>query len=156
MDFSVWHMGTGSASTANFLRIVGFDATTTYADTGHGIAFLFAGNLSNNDTRFLGNYVHHTGKPLDWKAEDGPGYRVGPLYFQGFGPHGRVEIGWCEFAYNNGQSQFFGHYSTDRINELHYHDNEIHHTSTPPWIGGAVAVSAVFGGGDANSTLPYC
>lgn len=146
---SVLAMSTGSQSTADYIRFVGLDATTTAAATGTGVCFWFTGNLSNSDSKFYGNYVHHTGKALDWVESDGSGYRVGPIYFQGFGKHGTVDVGWNEFAYNNGQSQFYGHYYTDRITLLKYHDNYIHHTASAPQTRSGP--SAVFGGGDDNS-----
>ncbi len=141
-----------SYSSSNYLRFVGMDARTTAAATGTGVCFWLTGNQGQSDVKFYGNYVHHTGKALDWEEADGSGYRVGPIYFQGFGDHGSVDVGWNEFAYNNGQSQFYGHYCTDSIALLHYHDNYIHHTSTPPWVyDGVPAQSAVFGGGDDSS-----
>ena len=74
---SVLGIATGSHSTANYLRIVGMDETTTVAHTGTGICNWFTGNDGMVDTVFVGNYVHHTGKPLDWQPGDGDGYRVG-------------------------------------------------------------------------------
>jgi len=138
----------GQLSSANHIRFVGVDATTTTASTGHGVCFWFSANDGQDDVKFYGNYVHHTGKPLDWVAEDGSGYRVGPIYFQGHGTHEAVDVGWNEFAYNNGQSQIYGHYHTDSVTLLKYHDNYVHHTSTPPVS--VSAMYAVFGGGDDN------
>lgn len=141
-------ISTGSISTADYIRFIGFDATTTAANIGLGVCFWFTGNKSNADTKFYGNYVHHVGKPLNWKEEDGSGYRVGPIYFQGFGQHGTVDVGWNEFAWNNGQSQFYGHYHDDKITLLKYHDNYVHHTASAP--AATSGSTAVFGGGDDN------
>lgn len=150
--FSISHISTGSYSTMDNTRWVGFDGTTTAAATGTGVGFWFTGNESNSGTKFYGNYIHHVGKALDWEEADGSGYRVGPIYFQGFGDHtGVVDIGWNEFAWNNGQSQFYGHYHTDVLSELRYHDNYVHHTSTAPVE--TVASTAVFGGGDDNHVV---
>jgi len=148
---AVWAIDNGGAAggTINNVRLVGNDATTTQASIGLGIAFQIPANAGSENFKMLGNYIHHTGKPLDWQESDGSGYRVGPLYFSGFGIHGGVtEVAWNEFAYNNGQSQFYGHHAADRIVMLKYHDNIIHHTSTQPTE--VIAVSAVFGGGDSN------
>ena len=165
MDYFVWSKLTWVASNAawaidnagaaggtiNNVRLVGNDARTTQASIGKGIAFQIPANAGSDNFKMLGNYIHHTGKPLDWEPADGSGYRVGPLYFSGFGIHGGItEVAWNEFAYNNGQSQFYGHHAADRLVRLKYHDNIVHHTSTPPTQ--TFAVSAVFGGGDSNDT----
>ncbi len=150
---AVWAIDNGGATggTINNVRLVGNDATTTQSSIGKGIAFQIPANAGSENFKMLGNYIHHTGKSLNWVPSDGSGYRVGPLYFSGFGIHsGITEVAWNEFAYNNGQSQFYGHHATDKIALLKYHDNLIHHTSTQPTD--VIAVSAVFGGGDSNDT----
>ena len=144
-------IGGGDDNSADNVRIIGFDATTTAASTGTGVAFWFSGgNTINFNTVFYGNYVHHTGKALNWVFADGSGYRVGPVYFEGFGKHGTVDVGWNEFAYNNGQCQFFGHFDTDEITLLKYHDNINRYTAINSISD--VGNTIVFGGGDDNNS----
>ena len=150
---AVFYLGNNGRGRADALRLVGFDATTCEARAGHGTAFQPEANAGLRDLRFLGNYVHHTGKPLDWQEGDGSGYRSGPLYLGGWGTYeGVTEVAYNEFAYNNGRVQFFGHKQGDALEHLSFHHNWIHHTATPPWSSGAGSVSVVFGDGDPSGS----
>ena len=112
---------TGAYTGDSYLRFVGLDATTTQASSGSGIIFpLSAGYYGQDHIYLYGNYLHHAGK----LNEDEPhGYKVGAMYFSGYGVHNYLYIAWNEIYRNNGTCQFYGHIDSDSIDYLYIHDN---------------------------------
>lgn len=136
-----WAYNPGGQIDKSF-HIIGNDITTQMADIGQGIAI--NPYTSAHDMRIWGNYFHGVGKIND---NDPFGYKVQPIYFGG-GHSTLLDIGWNEFAKNNGTStQVFGHFYEDSMDLLLWHDNYSHDNGRS---------SLVIGGGDPSSAQPYC
>ncbi len=123
------------------IRIIGMDMTTTHAATGVGMGMLVFSSWY--DVRVYGNYFHHVGK---LNETDPHGYKVQPIYFAGGGQSKNVYIGWNEFYKNNGTLQFYGHWVSDRLEHLYFHDNFVRDNGT--------SIMAV-GGGDPSADPQY-
>ena len=126
----------GNTTWDSHLRIVGWDLTTTYAALGVGMGIMAAGDKEY--TYILGNYMHHVGKALE---TDPHGYKVEPIYWQGFGDSDYTYIGYNEMYDNNGTLQVYGHLTTDNIDHIYIHNN---------LINGSGTTGIVVGGGDAS------
>jgi hypothetical protein len=133
--------GSDYASRDTYNRWIGNDAST-YAE-GMTI-FSFAAGYGGGQTylHFYGNHLHDPN--VDTRGDRGGGAYC--LYFEGYGTHDNIDIGWNEISYaSSGRGlQVFGHKNTDWIDNLYIHDNYIHHCAYQ---------GAVLGGGDG--TVPY-
>jgi hypothetical protein len=148
-----FYLGNNGKARADHLRIVGNDATSCDPTPGFGTIFSLEANAGLRDLRFLGNYVHHSGKPLDWQEGDGSRRRPYGLYMGGWGRYeGVTEVAYNEFAYNDGRAaQFYGHLEGDALEHLSFHHNWIHHNDPLPYQDGSAGSPAVvFGGGDPS------
>lgn len=125
------------------IRFIGNDAST-YA--GGSSVFHFDGQTQGQTNfYFYGNNVHDA--KVDKRGDIVVGISAYPIYFEGFGTHNYIYLGWNEFAYNEyGRGmQFYGHLNGDWIDNLYVHDNYIHHNGLH---------GAILGGGDGGG-IPY-
>ncbi len=103
------------------LRIVGNDQTSVNSAKTHGHLINIFTNATNMS--IFGNYLHGAGKVKD---SDPHVNKTKGIYFAGGGVSDGVDVGWNEFYRNNGHPQFFGHFRTDSLDNLKFHDNFIH------------------------------
>ena len=135
------------------IRFINLDITTPWIDNtnmdnysyGDGMDF-YVGDGSSY-LYVLGCYVHdvaanYRGQP---QADPADGFRCYFLYLNGYGTVNNVDIGWNEFGWNSSSRglQFYGHRDTDKLNNLHLHNNWVHDTTRQGIIFGGE-------GGDTN------
>ena len=125
----------------NSLRIVG-NAMTTVVPSGNEPMLSIFTNAT--DMRIYGNYMHGAGKVHDSDPHNGS--KAKAIYFCGGGISNNVDIGWNEISRCDGHSQFFGHFRSDRLDNLKFHDNFVHDQGQQV---------IVFGGGDPQADPQY-
>jgi hypothetical protein len=151
--FSKFLMRAGSSVTSwglsqngrdDHIRFIGNDATNYWG----AITFQFDGQDGGQTyLYFYGNHAHDTAVQRRGDTVT-LGTRAYPLYFEGFGSHNHIYIGWNEFDYNEkGRGlQLYGHYASDWMDNVHIHDNYFHHNGCN---------GAVIGGGDGGSRYTF-
>lgn len=140
----VTYWGVDGSGSDDHIRFIGNDGSTY--STG-AVAFSFDGQDGGQTyLYFYGNHVHDTGVNNRGDVVT-LATRAYPLYFEGYGTHNYIYIGWNEFSYNEkGRGmQFYGHTNTDWIDNLYVHDNYVHHNGMH---------GAILGGGD-GALVPY-
>lgn len=131
-----WGTGGSLLSSSSHNRFIGLDAST---NSNIILEFTGAGGGQSYLTLY-GNHLHDAGV----SARGDRGGSAYGLYFDGYGWHDYIYIGWNEISYqSNGRGiQIYGHVNTDWIDNVYIHDNYIHHNAYQ---------AAVLGGGDGGT-----
>lgn len=140
-DFNFDWNGSVSANKDKSLRIVGNDMTSVIDSPTRGHLINIFSNAT--DMVIYGNFMHGAGKKKD---SDPHTTKTKAIYFCGGGVSDGVDVGWNEIYRCNGHSQFYGHFRSDRLSNLHFHDNFVHEQGQQ---------IIVFGGGDPTSDPKY-
>jgi len=134
--------GSGGNFSDDNIRIIGNDISSL--DGGSSNTHFAGGAGGQANFYFYGNYSHDAGVT----SRGSKGASAYGAYFQGFGNHRNIYVGWNEFCYNPvGRGlQCFGHVTGDRMENVHIHDNYFHHNGK---------TGAVLGGGDPSGGSAY-